>query len=63
VAPMLFTTHLSGIFDKMDIVVAGIRGLSFVDDISWWVDSMDSRAVATKLSVVAAASIEWVAEN
>lgn len=62
-APMLFTTHLSGIFDKMDIVVAGIRGLSFVDDISWWVDSMDSRAVATKLSVVAAASIEWVAEN
>jgi len=63
VAPMLFTTYLSGIFDKMDIVVAGIRGLSFVDDISWWVDSVDSRAVAAKLSVVAAASIEWVAEN
>jgi len=34
VAPILFTTYLSGIFDKVEVAVPGIRGLSFVDDIS-----------------------------
>jgi len=63
VAPILFTTYLSGIFDKVEAAVPGIRGLSFVDDISWWVDGADSRAVAAKLSAAAAASIVWAAEN
>jgi len=63
VVPILFTTYLSGIFEKVEAAVRGIRGLSFVDNISWWVDGTDSTAVAAKLSVVAAASIEWAAEN
>jgi len=63
VAPILFTTYLSGIFDKVEEAVPGIRGLSFVDDISWWADGTDSTAVAAKLSAAAAASIEWAAEN
>jgi len=63
VAPILFTTYLSGIFEKVETAVPGIRGLSFVDDISWWAEGADSRAVAAKLSTAAAASIEWAAEN
>jgi len=59
VAPILFGTNLSGIFDKVeaDAAVPGLRGLSFVDDISWWADGADDGAVATKLSVASAASM------
>ena len=63
VAPILFTTYLSGIFGKVEAAVPGIQGLSLVDDISWWADGTDSRAVAVKLSSAAAASIEWAAKN
>jgi len=62
-APILFVTYLSGIFDKVEAAVPGIRGLSFVDDISWWAEGADDVAVAAKLSAAAAASIEWAAEN
>ena len=63
VVPILFTTYLAEIFDKVEAEVPGIRSLSFVDDISWWAEGADSRAVAAKLSAAAAASIEWAAEN
>ena len=63
VAPILFTSYLSGIFDEVEAAVPGIQGLSFVDDISWWADGADSTAVAAKLSAVAAAAIGWAAEN
>jgi len=63
VAPILFTTYLSGIFDKVEVAVPGIWGLSFVDDISWWADGAHSSAVAAKLSAAAAASIDWAAAN
>ena len=35
VVPILFTTYLSGIFDKVEAVVPGIQDLSFVEYISW----------------------------
>jgi len=57
------TTYLSEIFDEVEAAVPGIQGLSFVDDISWWVDGADSTAVAAKLSAAAAAAIGWAAEN
>jgi len=63
VAPILFTTYLSGIFDEVEAAVPGIQGLSFVDNISWWADGADSTAVAAKLSAVAAATIGWAVEN
>jgi hypothetical protein len=34
-ARILFVTYLSGIFDKVERAVAGIKGLSFGDDIAW----------------------------
>ena len=62
-APILFVTYLSGIFDEVEAEVPGIRGLSFVDDIGWWVEGADDEAVAAKLSEAAAASIDWAARN
>jgi len=63
VAPVLFVTYLSGIFDAVEAAVPGIRGLFFVDDISWWAEGKDDEEVAAKLSEAAAAAIEWAAGN
>ena len=63
VAPTLFVTYLSGIFDKVEAAVPGVRGLSFVDDVSWWADGKDGEEVATKLSEAAAAATEWAARS
>ena len=62
-APILFVTYLSGIFDEVEAAVPGVRGLSFVDDISWWADGRDDKVVAAKLTAAATASIEWVTGN
>jgi len=40
-----------------------IRGLPFVDDISWWADGKDDKSVAETLSTAAEALIEWAAGN
>jgi len=34
VAPILFTTYLSGIFEEAEKRVVGVKALSFADDIS-----------------------------
>jgi len=34
-APIPSVVYLSGIFEEVEMVVPGIRGLSFVDDIGW----------------------------
>ena len=41
----------------------GVRGLSFVDDISWWAEGADDREVPAKLTAAAAASITRAAGN
>jgi len=38
VAPILFTAYLSGVFDHVESACPGIQGLSFVDDVAWWVE-------------------------
>jgi len=63
VAPVLFTTYLSGIFDRVETAVPGIQGLSFVDDISWWAEGAVAGKVVAKLSAAVAASMEWAAKN
>jgi len=35
VAPILFATYLSGIFDEVERAVLDVQGLSFADDIGW----------------------------
>jgi len=62
-ALVLFTTYLSGIFDRVETAIPGVQGLSFVDDISWWAEGADAGKVAAKLSAAVAASMEWAAKN
>jgi hypothetical protein len=63
VAPILFVTYLSGIFDEVERAVPGIKGLSFADDIAWWAEGKDQKVVAAKLAEAAAASLDWVKDN
>jgi ribonuclease HI len=62
-APILFVTYLSGIFDEVERAVPGIKGLSFADDIAWWVKGEDEDEVAAKLAEAAAASLDWARDN
>jgi hypothetical protein len=52
-----------GIFDEVDRAVPGTKGLSFADDIGWWVKGDDEEDVAAKLAVAAAASLDWATDN
>jgi hypothetical protein len=36
-----------------------VKGLSFVDDIAWWVEGKEDQALADRLSAATAASLEW----
>jgi len=40
-----------------------VSGLSFVDDIGWWAEGKNAAEVADKLSLAAAAAIEWGGKN
>jgi len=59
VAPILFVTYLSGMFDEVEAAVPGVHGLSFVDDISWWTEGKNDEEVVAKLSEAATASAVW----
>ena len=48
---------------QVEAAVPGVRGLSFVDDISWWAEGADDREVPAKLTAAAAASIARAAGN
>jgi hypothetical protein len=62
-APILFVTYLSGIFDKVERMVPGIKGLSFADDIAWWAKGGNEEEVAAKLAEAAVASMDWAKDN
>jgi len=62
-APILFVTYLSGILDEVERTAAGVSGLSFADDIGWWVGGNNAEEVAGKLLLAAAAAIEWAGKN
>jgi len=62
-APILFITYLSGIYDEVERTATGVSRLSFVDDIRWWAEGKNAEEVVGKLSLVAAAAIEWAGKN
>ena len=62
-APILFITYLSGIFDEVEAIVPGVRGLSFVDDISWYAEGTDNSEVPAKLTKAVAATIKCASSN
>jgi len=63
VAPILFTTYLSGIFDEVEATCRGVKALSFVDDVAWWAGGKMEKEVARSLERAAEASLTWAANN
>jgi len=63
VAPVLFVTYQSGIFDEVERAVPDVQGLSFADDIGWWVKAENEEEVAAKLAEAAAVSLDWAKDN
>jgi len=63
VAPILFVTYLSGMFDEVESAVPDVQGLSFADDIGWWVKAENEKEVAAKLAEAEAVSLDWAKDN
>jgi len=63
VAPILSVTYLSSIFDKVERAVPDVQGLSFADNIGWWVKAENEEEVAAKLAEAAAMSLDWAKDN
>jgi hypothetical protein len=55
-------SYLSGIFEEVEGICGG-KGLSFADDVAWWVEEKDDREVAEKLSKASAAACKWATSN
>ena len=62
-APILFVTYLSSIFDEVERAVLNVQGLSFADNIGWWVKAENEEEVAEKLAEAAAMSLDWAKDN
>jgi len=63
VAPILFITYLSGIFEEVEKRVEGVKALSFADDISWWAEGKTDKEVAAKLEKASEVLMTWGIEN
>ena len=47
----------------MEEACPGVHGLSFVDDVAWWVDGKSEEEVAKALGRAADATLGWASEN
>jgi len=63
VAPILFITYLSGIFEEVERRCEGVKALSFADDIAWWADGATEEEVAERLSRAGEVAGEWADKN
>jgi len=63
VVPILFTTYLLGLLEEVEKRVPGVKTLSFVDDIPWWVDGKNQQEVAEKLADASKVAVLWGEEN
>jgi ribonuclease HI len=62
VAPILFVTYLSGIFEQVE-QTCETKGLSFADDVALWVEGKTDKEVAEKLTKASEAACKWAATN
>jgi len=62
-ATILFVAYLSGIFDKVEAIVPGVRALSFVNDISRYAEGTDNSEVPANLMKAVAAAIKCTSSN
>ena len=62
-APILFVTYLSGIFEQVERAVPGVSALSFADNIGWWEKAENEGGVAAKLAKAAESAMDWANDN
>ena len=63
VLPVLFCIYLSGVHGAVEERVQGARGISFVDDVTWFVEGGCIEEVAAGLERCAQESIRWARSN
>jgi hypothetical protein len=49
VSPILFAIYLSCLFPFVEAKVEGVEGISFADDVGWWVSGKDIPDIRLKL--------------
>jgi ribonuclease HI len=63
VSPILFAIYLSCLFPFVEVKVEGVEGISFADDVGWWVSGKDIPEIRLKLEKCARLSHIWAANN
>jgi hypothetical protein len=62
VAPILFVTYLSSIFEEVEKVCEA-KALSFADDVAWWAEGKNGKEVAERLAKASEAACDWADRN
>ena len=63
VSPVLFGIYISGIHETVLVRVQGAEGISFVDDITWFVTGPSVSVIREGLEACAKESILWGEQN
>jgi hypothetical protein len=63
VSPILLATYLSCLFPFVEDKVDGVEGISFADDVRWWVSGKDIGEIRCKIGKCASLSQKWAQNN
>jgi ribonuclease HI len=63
VSPILCATYLSCLFPFVEDKVDGVDGISFADDVGWWVSGKDIGEIRRKIEKCASLSQQWAQNN
>ena len=55
--------YISGVHREVEARIPGARGISFVDDVTWFVEGGSIEEVTSGLEICARESIEWASRN
>jgi hypothetical protein len=62
-SPILFGTYLSCLFPFVEDKVDGVEGISFADDVGWWVSGKNIGEIRPKIEKCALLSQQWAQNN
>jgi hypothetical protein len=63
VSPILFATYLLCLFPFVESKMDGVGGISFPDDVGWWVSGKDIGEIRCKIEKCASLSQQWAQNN
>jgi retron-type reverse transcriptase len=63
VSPILFAIYLSSLFPHIENRVEGVEGISFADDVGWWVSGKDIGEIRHEMEKCALLSQQWAQNN